>query len=440
MFLHSVAPKEQILADYEVLKSYERLDTTREIEDLLLIQSIEGRAHNGAGVFHKRTYVNTTIDDVVRALDRNPDEIKARRQRLIDDIADYAAAVMNGEKRDKLLNGKGDPLLGIRMFQDRRVNGRDILRGLYMGGLRDNPDIRKDAEKLYKTKIGGGRCYIVDLKTMLDMKYDAEVLAHEAHEERIPEYMQKGLILGTEGVPDPKTQRYFYIRHRVGPGQSDDAALIMAGLLYNPDVALGVFLADAIDTLEKYAPVYADQDGQIAFAIARGFKELSLTMEDTLELVSMSAIPEVEEHMVPDSSLRYLLSVDQRSQTCAFRTHLDFVEGKPVVPLPVSFKRILSTQFYEYINRRLVNVRKLEKLAMPNVKVTELDKPVIDFVKKDFGVISKDATLQDVIRKFKETKSEILVVQDKNNRVVGVIHPTDLLPYLEGTGGAHARA
>ena len=55
MFLHSVAPKELIQADYEVLKSYERLETTREIEDFLFIQSLEGRAHNGSGVFQKRT-------------------------------------------------------------------------------------------------------------------------------------------------------------------------------------------------------------------------------------------------------------------------------------------------------------------------------------------------------------------------------------------------
>ena len=71
MYLHSVAPKELIAADYEVLRSYEHLETTQEIEDLLFMQSLEGRSHNGAGVFDKRTYVNTTIDDVVVALGRD---------------------------------------------------------------------------------------------------------------------------------------------------------------------------------------------------------------------------------------------------------------------------------------------------------------------------------------------------------------------------------
>ncbi|HTL71015.1 MAG TPA: CBS domain-containing protein, partial [Candidatus Eisenbacteria bacterium] len=256
-----------------------------------------------------------------------------------------------------------------------------------------------------------------------------------AHQDKIEEYTKKGLILSTEGTPDPATQRYFYIRHRVGPGQSDDAALIMAGILYNADVALGIFLADAIDTLEKYAPVFRDQDGALAYQIARGFQDLNVSTEDVHELVWLAAIPEVEEHMVPDSSLRYLLSVDQRSQSCAFRTHLDFVEGRPIASLPVSFKRILSTQFYEYINRRLANVSKLQKLAMPQVTVRNLERPVAELVKKHFAVIHKEATLREAIQKFKETKCEILVVQDKYNRVIGVVHPTDL--HVEGL--PHAR-
>src|SRR3990167_7189411 len=96
MYLHSVAPKDLVQADYEVLKSYEHLDVTPIIEDLLFIQSLEGRAHNGSGVFNKRTYVNTTIDDVVRSLDRSPEEIQSKRQAIIDDIADFANDAMNG--------------------------------------------------------------------------------------------------------------------------------------------------------------------------------------------------------------------------------------------------------------------------------------------------------------------------------------------------------
>ena len=430
MRLPYVAPKELVQADYEVLTSYEHLDTTPDIQDLLLIQSLEGRAHNGAGVFNKRTYVNTTIDDVVKALGRDPEEIKARRQALIDDIVQFAVDTMDGGKHDKLLNFHGEPILGIEFFKERHVNARDVLRGLYLGGLRDNPDIRKEAERIYQVKIGGGRCYVIDMKTMLEMNLDGEILAHDAHEEKIDEYIHRGLIVKTEGEVDPETQRYFYIRHRQGPGQSDDGAFIMAGILYNPDVALGVFLADVIDTLEKYAPTYKDQDGNLSFLIGRGFKDLKITMDDVYELVSLCAIPEADETMVPDSSLRYLLSIDSRVNRSAFRSHFDFIEGKPVMPLLVSFKRILSTHFYEYINRRLINVRKLEKLAMPGITVQEIEKPIVDILKKDFSVMMKDATIADVVKRFKETKSEIIIVQDKNMRIVGTITPADLYHYF----------
>lgn len=436
MILHSVAPKELVQADYQVLKSYEKLDTTRAIEDLFFIQSLEGRSHNGSGVFNKRTYVNTTIDDVVRALDRDPDEIKNSRQKLIDAISDFADAVMNGEKRDKLVTDDGEPFLGLPLFQERRVNGRDILRGLYLGGLRDNPDIRKEAEKRYQIRIGGGRCYVIDIRTMLEMNLDGERLAHEPHEERIDEYRKRGLIVESDGAIDPRTQRYFYIRHRVGPGQSDDAAFIMGGLLYNPDVALGVFLADAIDTLEKYAPLYRDQDGDLAFRIARGFKDLNVTIDDAYEMIYLASIPEVEEDLVPDSSMRYLMSIDTRSQKTAFQNHLDFLEGHAVVALPVSFKKIPSTQFYEYINRRLLNMSKFEKLAVPNLTIQELDRPALEIAKKDFAVVQKDATVSDVVRKFKETKSEIIVIQDKNQKVVGTLTPHDLMYFLNGNGHA----
>ena len=99
MYLHSVAPKDLIQADYEVLKSYEHLETTREIEDLLFIQSLEGRAHNGSGVFNKRTYVNTTIEDVVTSLERDPREVQAKRQAIIDDIvAEQAGTDLDSDK------------------------------------------------------------------------------------------------------------------------------------------------------------------------------------------------------------------------------------------------------------------------------------------------------------------------------------------------------
>src|ERR1041384_5317063 len=67
---------------------------------------------------------------------------------------------------------------------------------------------------------------------------------------------------------------YQYIRHRRGPGASDDAAIVAAGMLWGLGVAVGVFFADAIDTLEKYVPEPRDQDEEIALKIEGGLANL----------------------------------------------------------------------------------------------------------------------------------------------------------------------
>lgn len=432
-FLPRVAPPELIRADLGILKANDRLDTTKVIEQLLFIQSIEGRAHNGSGAFDKQTFVNTSIDDVVRALGLDAAAIKAERQRLIDDIAAFANDTLNEEKRDRLVTRTGEPFLGIPFFRDRRVNARDVLRGLYIGGLRDNPDLRKETEAKFNIKIGCGECRLVDTRVMTKMGLDGERLAHEPHEDRIAEFIEKGLIVrkGLEETPAAEdTLRYFYIRHRLGPGQSDDAAIVSAGVLYNSDVALGVFLADAIDTLEKYAPVYQDQDQELAFYIARGFKELRILREDVHEIAFLAAIPEAEENLVPDSSLRYLLSVDARTNRNAIETHLAFIEGRPIAEIPISFKRILTTQFYPYIKRRLLNARRLDSLSLPPISVEDLGRPIGDFLHKNFIVVPKEARLSEVVRKFRESKSEIVIVADKARHVIGTLSAADLIRYF----------
>ena len=50
-----IAPKELIQQDFHNLKTQERLYTIPRVEDLVFMQSIEGRAHNGAGIFNKRS-------------------------------------------------------------------------------------------------------------------------------------------------------------------------------------------------------------------------------------------------------------------------------------------------------------------------------------------------------------------------------------------------
>lgn len=430
-----VAPRDLIQADFRNLRTNERLDTTPRIEDIIFIQSMEGRAHNGAGAFHKRFYVNTSIDDIILALNKDPKFIKKKRQELIDDIVEFVKRVIAKEPLNRLVSKKGTPLLGIPLFKTKLVRPYDVLKGIYLGGLRDSPEIRRETEKKYNISIGYGRCYLVNIDIMDEMGLDGESLAHQEHEDQIEEFKKQGLIIAPQDLLDnidEKKIRYFYIRHRLGPGQSDDAAVVNAGLLYKSvDVALGVFLADAIDTLEKYAAVYADQDNDLALFIGENFKNLDTRMDEVYELTYLSAIPEGKEEEIPDSSLRYFLTIDPRTGQTTLESHLNFIEGKPFFPMAISYKRILITTFYEYIKDRLTEIKRPQELAGLRAIEEDLGIPIKELIRKKAVVVSGERILGDVLKELREKEADVIIVEDSKHNILGVVDSSDFLHILE---------
>ena len=428
-----VAPKELIQQDFRHLKASERLLTTPKIEELLFMQSIEGRAHNGAGNFSKRFYVNTTIDDIVRALGKSPKTVKEKRQELIDDIVDYVECAIADDPRDKLVTEQGRPFLGIPQFKERTVNYHDVLKGLYLGGLRDDPEIRKKTQELFDTNIGYGKCYLVNTVVMHEMGLDGEELAHQDNEDRIEEYKACGLIVEEMGKrrADSKTIRYMYIRHHVGPGQSDDAAIVASGLIYNVDVALGVFLADAIDTLEKYVGDYSDQDNDLARRIEADYDYLDAKIDDVYTLAYMAAIPAAKVDKIPDSSLRYLLTIDQETGQSTLETHLNFIEGKPYFPIAISYKRISISDLYRFILEKIKEVKKDVVLRIPEVAAKELSSSVAKVMHRRFITVGPHTSLKTALAKVEARKGEIIIVKDESGNILGVINPRDLLVFLK---------
>ncbi len=429
-----IALAELIQQDFRNLKSSERLYTIPRIEDLVFMQSIEGRAHNGAGAFNKRFYVNTTIDDIVSALGRSPKVIKTKRQELIDEIFEFVVSAIEDDPRDRLVTKGGRPLLGIPQFKDRTVNYHDILKGLYLGGLRDNPEIRKKTQGLYGINIGYGKCYLVNSKIMEEMGLDGEILAHQEHEDRLNYYKSSGLIVDTANTKRklPKHVRYMYIRHHVGPGQSDDAAMVTSGLLYNVDVALGVFLADAVDTLEKYVSNYRDQDKEIAFYIKDNYHFLDLDEKDVYELAYLAAIPEDKVDAIPDSSLRYLLAIDQETGQSSFETHLNFIEGKPFMPMAISYKRIMVTILYDFVREKLSSINKEVVFKIPEALLHELDSSVTKVMQRKFITVGPHTSLKSALAKVEARKGELIIVKDEFGNILGVINPADFLIFLRG--------
>ena len=51
---------------YDALDAKTLLRCSSDVEELILMQSIEGHAHEGHGLFHGSRFPNTTVDDIAR--------------------------------------------------------------------------------------------------------------------------------------------------------------------------------------------------------------------------------------------------------------------------------------------------------------------------------------------------------------------------------------
>lgn len=347
-----VAPYDMIQRDFRQLDTVETLRTTWDIERLILIQSVQGHAHEGHSTFAGMRYPNTTIDDISRALRLDPMWVRTERQKLIDEIEGYVSRVLAGDDNSPLANDDGVGLLGSSMFQSLHVPGRDVLRGLFLGGLRDDTEVRFEMEARYGITIGGGKCYLVDTRVMEQMGLDGEILAHGAHEDMIEYYRDSGLIAADSGA-DEGDLEYMYIRHRRGLGASDDTAIVAAGLLYGLGVAVGVFLSDAIDTLEKHVPIFSDQDNKLARKIKVNYPELDMAESEVRHLAFLSAISEESEIDIPDCSLRHLMLVDRKHDLTAIESHLLFIQRKHYPPIGIGHEEVLNKKFYEHALERV---------------------------------------------------------------------------------------
>lgn len=356
-----IAPKDLIWKDFRNLHKKIDLFTEPAVEDLLFIQTIEGHSHNGDGAFKGHKFVDTTINDIAETLGRDVFIVRCERQMLIDEICEYVERVMNGENLTRLVNRHSEPLMRCPLFLQWEVNPKDVLRGLYLGGLMDCFSVRKKVNEKFQINIGGGKPYLVDLKVMEKMNLNGEALAHGNHEDKINEYTERGLIIQDSTRVDflrHPSVRFQYIRHKKGLGVSDDAAVVVAGLLYGASVGLGAYLADAIDTLDKYSLKFVEQDDALAHTIESNFPELDITEEDVLSFVYLVAIPEGKEREIPDSSQRYFLQIDKKRKLTALESHYRFIMGIPYPCFRISYERVLNEDFYNYVKRQLKSLER----------------------------------------------------------------------------------
>ena len=78
--------------------------------------------------------------------------------------------------------------------------------------------------------------------------------------------------------------------------------------------------------------------------IGQNSKGLNTSMEDVHRLIYLSTIPEKKVDMVPDSSLRYLLSIDKKTKQTLLDCYLAFIEGRPLMPMMIWKSKISTTE------------------------------------------------------------------------------------------------
>ena len=348
----TIAPADSLQREFRMLQDREVLRTTIAVETMIFVQSLAGRAHEGHGTFAGQRFVDTDEDDVARALRLDRVATREARQALVEEVVRFAERVLAGEAPRYLLAESGAPLFGIGTLRAFPVHPVEVLVGLYLGGMRDTQEIRLAAEARFGVTIGTGKHYCVDRSAATAAGLTGEDLARGEYGQQIEALRRQGIVVDERPRWDNDIT-YTYIRHHRGPGASDDAAIVIAGLRYGASVAAGVFLADVIDTLEKYVPPerYGDQDADLARRIAAEWRGLPVGPREAEELAYLAVGG--DERRVPDSSLRHLLQIDRAVDQCAAEAHLLTAAGMECAPIGLGHRRAPSRSFYELLERRL---------------------------------------------------------------------------------------
>ncbi|MBI4974700.1 MAG: CBS domain-containing protein [Candidatus Omnitrophica bacterium] len=149
------------------------------------------------------------------------------------------------------------------------------------------------------------------------------------------------------------------------------------------------------------------------------------------ELAYLAAIPEERRDEIPDSSLRYLLTVDQETGQSTLETHLNFIEGKPFLPIAISYKKILISELYSFLIKKLKSISKEVVARVPEGFIKELDSSVAKVMQRNFITVSPQDSLKSALEKVEVRKSELIIVKDEFGNILGTINPGDFLIFLK---------
>ncbi len=294
---------------------------------------------------------------MARALGLDANDEADFRQRWIDEIRRYAEAAIEGLAPRFAVAPGGMPLCGVGVLRWIEVEPRDVVKGLVLGGLRDKPSWRRKAQEKYGVEIGYGQMHPVDLDRMADIGLDGETLARSPHESELETLKAKGVLVADDETSGGNVLP-MYVRYQTGPGASDDTAILCAGRLHGIGAAVGCFLADAIDTLEKYTTPYRDHDHELARMIRERMPDLEVSDDEVVRLTYLASTPDDMLDTLPDSSMRTFLQRDRNIDQCILESHFLWISDMPWKPMAMGRHPTLDTDaLYAYVDERLTSAK-----------------------------------------------------------------------------------
>jgi hypothetical protein len=348
--------------DYKELMDEISLRTSHKTKQHLMIIRLVAHAQNGHGFFKSRdsVYPDITPDHVYHALDDyykggfDADEWKDWGQGQVESVLRFLERISEGQNPRYYHDEDGEPLLGYDMFRGLEIVDHDrLLIGAYLGGIMDQYDPwRIKLEKKHGVKTGGGICSPINLEAVMANGLDVAELENCEHTLKdIEKY--KGLgVIPEAPIQSSATILNGYVRLKKGRGVCDDLAITNAGILYGMDAALGVFLADAVDTWDKNVPLmYAGgQDELIPKIIAENegarrktSRRFKLPTEDhVLAWMMPTAAVHYPIHtpwgsdQLPHCSQSYMLQIDKEKDQNIIESNLAFIGGNKYRRLFVS--------------------------------------------------------------------------------------------------------
>lgn len=360
--------------DFDYLMA-QRIAAPASVREILLPQSVVGRAQNGHGLFVDEygvpySFREATFDRVLTELEKTwphlrGDRVRERRQRLVDAVADHVLAHLDSETMP--LDTADGPLLGVEFLAGRTVRTADFLRGLVLAGFMDDHDQRRMCASWHRRdfegrrwEIGGGDIRVVDRESFrLTGIIDG---GREPWDDAaIRELESLGVIVKLKREGPFAWPRYdqAYFRRTAGDGVCDDLAMIRIGAEHGFDGLLGAFVMDALDTYDKHVSVFRHKgsDQALAETIQEAWTDRHgrplVGGEAILDLIWFAAKNNAPRTQL-SSSHRRLIQTEAKATAATLLQHWRFLQGEPLDDFKLGFARVPAREFYATAHARLL--------------------------------------------------------------------------------------